>query len=121
MRAYVIEPKNTQWRLGLNVNLTSIWCVSNTGTKEKASNFAHLAYVVMFKQGQQADITVTFDPLQESDVAIAWVQLHVIVKDIRHCSTTEQQVDQLLVKHENMMLVPEYTVVCSKYILMHDS
>ncbi len=51
----------------------------------------------MFKQGQQANITVAFDTLQQSHVAIAWVQLHVIVKDVRNCSSAEQQVDKLLV------------------------
>lgn len=51
----------------------------------------------MFKQGQQADVTRAFDSLQQSHVAVAGVQLHVIVKDVRNGSAAEKQVDQLLV------------------------
>ena len=51
----------------------------------------------MFKQGQQADVTVAFDSLEKSHVSVAWVQFYVIIKDIRDRSTAEQQVDQLLV------------------------
>lgn len=50
----------------------------------------------MLKQGQQADITVAFDSLEESHISFARVQLDVIIKDIRNRSTTDQQVDQLL-------------------------
>lgn len=50
----------------------------------------------MLKQGQQADITVAFDSLEESHISFARVQLDVIIKDIRNRSTTHQQVDQLL-------------------------
>lgn len=50
----------------------------------------------MLKQGQQADITVAFDTLEENHVSLARVQFYVIIKDIRNCSATDQQVDQLL-------------------------
>lgn len=51
----------------------------------------------MFKEGQQADVTVAFDSLEKSHVSVAWVQFYVIIKDIRHRLTTDQQVHQLLV------------------------
>lgn len=50
----------------------------------------------MFKQGEQANFTGVFDPFKESQVTIAWVQLHVVVKNIWNRSSTKQQTDQLL-------------------------
>lgn len=50
----------------------------------------------MLKQGQQADITVAFDSLEERHVSLARVQLYVIIKDVRNRSAADQQVDQLL-------------------------
>lgn len=77
--------------------LTSIWFVSGRVTRGPASDAAYLTDVIMFKQGQQANVRVTFNSLEEGYVAIAWIQLHVIVKDVRNSLATEQQVDQLLV------------------------
>lgn len=59
----------------------------------------------MFKQGQQADVTVTFDPFEQSHVAVARVQLHVIIKHIGNCSAAQQQVDQLLVRKHTVITV----------------
>lgn len=51
----------------------------------------------MFKQGQQANVTVAFDSLEQSHIPFARVQFHVIVKDIRNSFSTYQKVDQLLI------------------------
>lgn len=50
----------------------------------------------MLKQRQQADVAAVFDPLEERDVAVARVQLHVVVEDVGNGSAAEQQADQLL-------------------------
>lgn len=59
----------------------------------------------MFKQGQQADVAVTFDSFEQSHVAVARVQLHVIIEHIGNCSATQQQVDQLLVRKHSYYCV----------------
>lgn len=66
---------------------------------------SHLTDVIMFKQGQQADVAVTFDSFEQSHVAVARVQLHVIIKHIGNCSATQQQVDQLLVRKHSYYCV----------------
>lgn len=57
----------------------------------------------MFKQGQQADVAVTLDSFEQSHVAVARVQLHVIIEHIGNCSATQQQVDQLLVRKQLLL------------------
>lgn len=57
---------------------------------------AHLTDIIMFKQGEQTNFTGVFDPFKESQVTVAGVQLHVVVKNIRNRSSTKQQIDQLL-------------------------
>ena len=79
----------------LHLNLTSLSVPFVT--KSQVSHVTHLTDVIMFKQGQQTNITVAFNSFKERHVAIARVQLHVVVKNVGSCSAAEQQVDQLLV------------------------
>lgn len=51
----------------------------------------------MFKQGQQADVTLAFDSLEKSDVSVARVEFYVVIEDIGDRLATDQQVHQLLV------------------------
>lgn len=68
----------------------------------------------MFKQGQQADVAVTFDSFEQSHVAVARVQLHVIIKHIGNCSATQQQVDQLLVRKHTVITASCFCVTSCK-------
>lgn len=69
---------------------------SNIDNHHEEFSIAHLTDIIMFKQGQKADLAAVLYSLKQSHVAISRVELYVIIKHIRNRSATEQQVDQLL-------------------------
>lgn len=50
----------------------------------------------MLEQGQQADVTLAFNSLEQSRVPLSRIQSHVVVEDVGDSSPTNQQVDELL-------------------------
>lgn len=50
----------------------------------------------MLKQGQQADVTLAFNSFEQSRVPLSRIQSHVVVKDVGDSSSTQQQVDEIL-------------------------
>lgn len=50
----------------------------------------------MLEQGQQADVTLAFNSLEQSRVPLSRIQSHVVVEDVGDSSSTNQQVDELL-------------------------
>lgn len=50
----------------------------------------------MLEQGQQADVTLPLNSLEQSRVPLSRIQPHVVVEDVGDSSSTKQQVDELL-------------------------